>query len=347
MRTDPESDTAEILMEAEKACARAADLTRQLLTFAKGGAPVRKTASLGEMIRECCEFSLRGSNVRCEFSVADDLWTVEIDVGQMSQVIQNLVINADQAMPEGGVIRVSAGNLVLDAENRPLGLPLDDGRYVKVSVADRGTGISKEHLSKIFDPYFSTKHKGSGLGLAISYSIVKSHDGYLGAASELGEGTTFEIYLPASEVSVRPEEKKEQKLLAGEGRVLLMDDEEQLRKSAGRILNKLGYEVEFAGHGEEAIEIYQKAQASGKPFDAVILDLTVPGGMGGKETIKKLIELDPEVKAVVSSGYSNDPVMAEFKEYGFQGVLVKPYKIEELGELLHKLIGEKGGPEKK
>jgi PAS domain S-box-containing protein len=346
MDVEPESDTGLLAIEAEKACTRARDLTRQLLTFARGGAPVMKTASMGEMIRECCDFSLRGSNVRCEFSVADDLWAVEIDEGQMSQVVQNLVINADQAMPEGGVIRVSAENFVLDAESRWRGPPIDDGRYIKVSIVDRGTGISKEHLPKVFDPYFTTKHKGSGLGLAIAYSIVKSHDGHLGVNSELGVGATFEIYLPASEaeVSVHLKEKQGKELITGEGRILLMDDEEQVKNIGGRMLKRLGYEVEFSGDGTEAVEMYQRAMESARPFSAAILDLTVPGGMGGKETIKELHKIDPAVKAIVASGYSNDPVLARHEEYGFKGVLAKPFKIEELGKVLQDVLsGQRTG----
>jgi len=280
-------------------------------------------------------FVLRGSNVRCQFFIPDDLWTVEMDEGQMSQVINNLVINAIEAMPEGGMIKVKAENITVEKEK---GLPLKAGKYIKISIEDQGTGISKEHLPKIFDPYFTTKQKGSGLGLATAYSIVKRHDGYISVESKLGVGTTFYIYLPASEKRVPKRKAKKDEILSGEGKVLLMDDEEAIRKVAGNMLKHLGYEVEFAEEGAQAIELYKKARESGDPFDLVILDLTVPGGMGGKEAIKRLREVDPGVKAIVSSGYSNDPIIAEFKKYGFSGVVAKPYKIKELSEELRKVM---------
>jgi PAS domain S-box-containing protein len=335
MYVKQEDKMIERLAESEKASLRAKDLTQQLLTFARGGAPIKETASIVELIKDSVSFVLSGSNVKCEFSIPNDLWMVEIDEGQMSQVINNLIINAQQAMPEGGIIDVSAENMTVGSEH---GLPLKGGRYVKIAIKDHGIGIPKEHLQKIFDPYFTTKQKGSGLGLATSYSIVRKHDGHITVDSELGAGTTFTIYLPASEKEIPTSKDKEEESLLGKGRILVMDDEEVVRGVACEMLRRIGYEVEFARDGTEAIELYKRARESGQPFDAVILDLTVPGGIGGKEAIKRLLEIDPRVKAIVSSGYSNDPVMAKFREYGFRGVIAKPYKIEELSGVLRRII---------
>jgi CheY-like chemotaxis protein len=325
-----------MLNEAEKASYRAQALTRQLLTFAKGGAPIKTSTSISQLIKDTCLFVLRGSKSRCEFSIAEDLWSVEADVGQISQVIQNVVMNADQAMPEGGVIQVRAKNKVIERRNK---LPLRLGRYIRISIQDHGIGIYDGHLIKIFDPYFTTKQKGSGLGLATSYSIIKKHDGHMGVESKFGEGTIFHIYLPAFDKAT-PE--KEIKLITGKGRILVMDDEESLRKVAGRMLDKLGYEPEFAKDGDEAIDSYKAAKESGKSYKAVILDLTVPGKMGGKKCVTRLLDIDPEVKAIVSSGYSDDPILANFQEYGFKGMVPKPFEFKSLGKVLHEVLkGEK------
>ena len=326
------------LDNAEKASLQARDLTRQLLTFSKGGAPIKSTASIAELLRDSADFAVRGSTVKCEFSFPDDLWTVEVDSGQISQVINNLIINADQAMPEGGIIEVSAENIAISTKDA---LPLDEGNYVRISIKDQGIGISKEHLKKIFDPYFSTKQKGSGLGLATSYSIVKRHRGYITLKSEITIGTTFNIYLSASQkdTTVKKDEKKVP--LIGKGKILVMDDVEVVKRAADLALKNMGYEVELAEDGSKAIALYKKAKESGNPFDAVILDLTIPGGMGGKEAIKKLLEIDPKAKAIVSSGYSNDPVMADFRKHGFVGFLPKPFKLEELHDVLVEVMQKK------
>jgi len=342
MALPAEKEAFKRLVEAEKASLRARDLTQQLLTFSKGGAPVKKTASILELIKDSANFALRGSKVRCEFSLLEDLWPVEIDQGQMSQVIHNLIINAQQAMPEGGTIQVKAENQVVEGGGE-LGGGLRGGRYVKLSIADQGVGIAEEHLPKIFDPYFTTKPKGSGLGLATTYSIIKRHGGHIRVVSKVGEGTTFYIYLPASEKqilsqkdpitelsSVRPDVKPR--------KLLVVDDEESIREAMGQVLGYLGYEGEFVRDGAEAVERYERAKELGQPFDAVILDLTIPGGLGGKETVQKLRDIDPQVKAIVSSGYSHDPVMADFRKYGFEGVVAKPYKIEELRKVLYNVI---------
>ena len=330
-----EDGVFEKLSKAEKAAMRAKDLARQLLVFSKGGIPVKKTTSLADLIKESTDFILRGSNVRSEYFIPNDLWLVEADEGQISQVINNLVINANQAMPKGGVITIEAENVIVGEGNN---LPLKEGNYVKISIKDQGTGIPKENLQRIFDPFFTTKKEGNGLGLVTTYSIIKKHNGYIEVESELGIGTTFHIYLPASGKRNFINEAEKEKPLPGKGKILIMDDEEEIRDLTGEILKSMGYEVEFAKDGIEAIKSYEMAKNSGKPFDVVIIDLTVPGSMGGKETIQKLNEIDPEVKAIVSSGYVNDPVMMEFKKYGFTDIIAKPYKIEEIGKKLYKTI---------
>ncbi|NBV23929.1 MAG: PAS domain S-box protein [Proteobacteria bacterium] len=329
----------ERLEEAEKAALRAKDLATQLLTFAKGGAPVRQTASLVELIRDSTSFALRGSNVRCEFHPEPDLWPVEVDQGQFSQVIQNLVINAVQAMPNGGVIRVSADNLRLEPDS-PLGL--QPGRYCRITVKDHGTGIKPEHLNKVFDPYFTTKEKGTGLGLATSYSIVKKHDGIITADSTLGVGSEFHVYLPASDKPVKAAVPVQPAPVQGQGRILVMDDEELIRELAQTALEFLGYQVDTVPDGEACIKAYVAARDEGRPYAAVIMDLTIPGGMGGKEAIQKLREIDPDVRAIVSSGYSHGPEMANHKQHGFRGMVGKPYKVEELAREITAVMNGKG-----
>ena len=335
MNIEQGSKTYQVLKEAEKASYRARDLTQQLLTFARGGAPVRETASLSEVIKESTDFALRGSGVRCDLTIPEDLWPVEIDLGQINQVMNNLIINAKQAMPDGGVIQIQVGNMQVEAKHA---LPLEPGRYIKLSIQDQGVGITPRHLSKVFDPYFSTKQEGSGLGLAMVFSIVKQHNGHITVDSELDVGTTFHIYLPASEKAVSETGEQQLEPVMGHGKILVMDDEELLRDLACKVLERFGYDVLLAADGNEAIEQYRKARESGEPFDAVILDLTIPGGTGGRETIKRLKEIDPEVKAIVASGYSNDPVMANFEDYGFSGCISKPYGIDKLGQVVHKVL---------
>lgn len=323
------------LSAAEKASVRAQDLTRQLLTFSKGGAPVKKTTDLKELITEASGFALRGSRVRCDISVSDELSFVDVDEGQISQVIHNLVINADQAMPEGGIIAISCGNVRI--ESRDI-LPLREGAYVRISIKDHGMGIPREHQVKIFDPYFTTKQKGSGLGLATTYSIIRKHGGHISVESQLGAGTTFHVYLPASTGKKMMKQSEKTRIRKGTGTVLVMDDETDVRETTGNVLLKLGYTVDYATDGEEAVEMYRRARESGKSYDLVIMDLTVPGGMGGREAIKKLHEIDARVKAIVSSGYSNDPVMADFRTYGFAGVVKKPYRLRDFSEEVHRVM---------
>ena len=335
LSVSPEDNMFKILAEAEKASLRARDLTQQLLTFSRGGAPIKKTISIRGLIEDSIEFTLRGSNVRCNLSFADGLWPVEVDEGQISQVIQSLIINADQAMPGGGIVKVRCENITVEKEEP---LPITKGKYVKIEITDQGVGIPEDYLQKIFDPYFTTKENGSGLGLATSYSIIKRHRGLITVKSETGTGTIFCIYLPASKKKILEEIESERLLLTGKGRILVMDDEAIITDVACEMLKHLGYEAAFARCGEDALEIYKREKASGKPFDAIIIDLTIPGGMGGKETIKKLLEIDPDVKAIVSSGYSNDQIMADYRRYGFRDVVVKPYKLTELSKAVHRVI---------
>jgi PAS domain S-box-containing protein len=334
MLVTQDDEMFDLLSEAEAASFRAQMLTRQLLTFAKGGAPVKETASIAEIIEESAHFILHGSKSRCEISIKDGLWHAEVDAGQISQVVNNIVLNADHAMPQGGVIRIIAENLEA-GENS--GVPMKPGRYILISITDPGIGIAEKHLSKIFDPYFTTKQKGSGLGLATAYSIIKRHGGHISVESELGSGTTFRIYIPASDKPL-PEKKEEDIILSGRGRILVMDDEEPVRKTVGRMLNQLGYTPEVASDGAEAVQLYKRAMESSTPFDAVILDLTIPGGMGGKDAIKELLVIDPQVKAIVSSGYSNDEALSAFKEYGFKATVPKPYEMKSLSKVLNEVL---------
>ncbi|MCK5405722.1 MAG: response regulator, partial [Desulfobulbaceae bacterium] len=287
----PETKYYECLGNAEKAGLRARDLTQQLITFSKGGAPLMRSASIEEIIRDTAQFVLQGANVSSSFSFADDLWLCEIDEGQVSQVISNLVINANQAMSEGGVISIAAENMTV---GKGANLPLKQGKYVKITVADHGEGISPENLPKIFDPYFSTKQAGSGIGLATSYSIIRRHRGLVTVESVLGDGTTFYIYLPASDAKSVAQGSEVTGLTKGKGRILVMDDEEIVREVVEQMLVYLGYEVVFVADGSQAIERYRESRESGASFDLVILDLTVPGGMGGKETMEHLLKIDPE-----------------------------------------------------
>jgi len=333
---DTERQT-KLLKSAQAACVRAADLTQRLLTFAKGGAPVKQVCSLETIVRETVEFALTGSAVTLELFVEPDLWLVEIDGGQISQVIQNLVINAVQAMPTGGGLHVTL-------ENRPAGSPRGVnglvGPHVALVVRDEGTGISPAHLAHVFDPYFTTKQQGSGLGLAAAYAIVTQHDGDLSATSQVGTGSVFTVCLPCAPDGVQATSlgASSRSLTRGSGRILVMDDEHSVRDVAALTLGEMGYDVETAAHGEAALEAYRQAIEQQRPFDLVMLDLTVRGGMGGQETIQRLLEINPQVRAIVCSGYSADQVMRQHHEHGFQACVVKPFDVRELARTVQQVL---------
>lgn len=329
--SEPKGEIHDRLVNAEKGCQRARELTQELLTFSKGGAPIRNAASIQEIIHESTAFASRGSSIICNHHAPPDLWPVKVDEGQISQVFNNLVINAVQAMPKGGALGTRASNFVADESTS---LPLRPGRYVHIAVEDTGCGIAPEHLSKIFDPYFTTKENGNGLGLATAYAIIKKHEGCITVESRAGEGATFHIYLPASDTAPIRSTETQIFVKPGAGRILVMDDELPIRDLARASLTRLGYEVDTAEHGNEALQKYETARTEGRPYTAVIMDLTVPGGMGGKETIQRLLAIDPQVRAIVSSGYSHDPVMADYRSFGFSAVVEKPYKIESLAKAL-------------
>jgi PAS domain S-box-containing protein len=335
-------EAADLIAEAEKASVGAKDLTQQLLTFARGGAPIKKIIQLTEVIRDACQLALRGSNVQCAYRLGDDTWPVEADEGQIRQIANNLVINARQAMPQGGSMEVRTENVETSASSMR---SLAPGKYVKISIQDHGPGIHPDHLPRIFEPYFTTKQSGTGLGLATVYSVVRKHNGQINVVSEPGRGTTFEIYLPASQKPVAAVSGRlASENLSGHGRILVVDDEINIQKLLATMLRKFGYQTEIASDGAEAIEHYTAARAGGAPFDAVIMDLTIPNGMGGCEATRRLRELDPQVRAIASSGYSLDPVMANYRDYGFCGVIPKPYQTDELGRVLKEIMGNPPAP---
>ena len=320
----------EYISEAESGAQRAKDITQQLLTFAKGGDPVRTSVRLPEVVKEAANFALHGSKVRVDFDYPPNLPPGDVDAGQISRVVHNLVINAVQAMPDGGVISIALAAATLGAGEVDA---LPAGGYLRLTITDTGKGIPPENLTRIFDPYFSTKAQAgnSGLGLATVRSIIKKHNGHIEVESRLGQGTTFRIWVPAARqeisrvASVTPWTQGR-----GTARVLVMDDEDVIRRVAGRMLSLAGHEAVFAGDGAEAIRTYTAMRQSGHAFDLVIFDLTVPGGMGGKDALQELLKTDPNIRAIASSGYSSDPVMANPRSYGFCASLPKPYDIPDL-----------------
>ncbi len=323
------------LREAERGTARARELTQQLLTFSRGGEPVRSAVLLSELVREAAEFALHGTAVRCEFDLAPDAWPADVDKGQIGQVVQNLVINAVQAMPEGGIIRLALRNAPVDGSS---GLPLPDGAYVELAFADAGAGIPPENLSRIFEPFFTTKEHGTGLGLATVYSIVQKHRGHIAVESEVGRGTRFRVWLPAAQTTPVPTVTSASPFERMRGRVLFMDDEEPIRVMTCALLERLGLEVTATADGEEAVKHFAHARASGQPFDVVIMDLTVPGGLGGAAAMVEILKLDPDARGIVSSGYSSDPIMANHRAHGFRGSVPKPYRVADFARTLRDVL---------
>jgi signal transduction histidine kinase/ActR/RegA family two-component response regulator len=344
----PEIETSESLKEAEKACIKAKELAARLITFSKGGDPVKKMMFINDLLKDIVISVLSGSNIKPEISISDDLRQINIDEGQIKQVVRNIIVNAREAMDDNGHLKVSCENIDITEEGYPT---LNQGEYIKISFKDQGCGISKENFEKIFDPYFSTKDmgvdKGQGLGLTVSYSIIQKHRGLIAVESETGTGSTFSVYLPTFLVKEPDLQKSEEKPKAQEsikkpatstGKILLMDDERAIRKFLGRVINKLGYDVETCIEGKEVVEIYTKAMESKQPFDVVILDLTNKIGMGGQATMKKLLEINPDAKGIVITGYSDDPVVANFRAYGFSGFITKPATMEELNKVIKEIL---------
>ena len=333
-------ELAQFLEGAKQAAMRASGLTKQLITFASGGAPVRKLTRLSEVIQETTRATLSGSRIECDLSLADDLWLAEVDEGQIGQVIRSVVLNAREAMPQGGVVSVRAENVVPGSHEQP---SLPPGDWIQVSIADQGGGIAKEVLPKIFDPYFSTKErgdrKGMGLGLTVCHSIIEKHGGLITVESEEGVGTTFRIHLPASRSVPGGKTAFVPTVVPRHGRILVMDDEDGVRKVLGAALERMGHEVALVEDGDMAIEVYGRAESEGRPFDAVILDLTIRGGMGGQETIQALGKMDSAVKAIVMSGYDDDPVVMAPERHGFKGFLPKPFGAECLRQVLALVMG--------
>ncbi|MFU8847384.1 MAG: response regulator [Opitutales bacterium] len=339
-----EDPSADKLLAAETAALQAKSLTQQLLSFSKGGITSLETTTIQQVVEESAQFILRGSNVKCKVEKDEALWPVDADKGQISQVVHNLIINADQAMPSGGTIHLSMNNCQLKQGDVP---ELEAGDYVCIEFADQGIGISPENLKRVFIPYFTTKSDGNGLGLASSHAIIKNHHGAIMVESEVNKGTCFRLYLPRANKSAAPpqptppeETQAPEPVHQGSGRILVMDDMEAMMMVAGEILNVLGYEVEYTANGEQAIEAYKKAKESGKPFDAVVFDLTVPGAMGGEDASNILIQYDPALVAIASSGYTTSNIMSDYKNSAFKAVVPKPYRIKEMSDALNRALNK-------
>lgn len=325
------------LHEAERGTRRAKSLTEQLLTFAKGGEPVRAAVPLADVVREAAEFALHGAAVRCEFDLAPGLRPADADQGQIGQVVQNLVINAVQAMPEGGVIRVG----LIDETVAPDQFPnLAPGDYLRLEISDTGDGIAPDHLGRIFEPFFTTKEYGTGLGLATVYSVIRKHQGHVAVESAVGRGTTFRLWLPAARVEPLPASASSSPFEPLRGRVLFMDDEEPIRVMTCALLERIGLEPTATSDGKEAVREYALAQMGGRPFALVIMDLTVPGAMGGAAAMREILKIDPGARGIVSSGYSSDPIMANYRQHGFRGMVPKPYRITDFVRAIREVISE-------
>ncbi|MFZ2948338.1 MAG: ATP-binding protein, partial [Desulfuromonadaceae bacterium] len=338
---DESHRSSKILEQAEKASHRAADLAHQLLTFAKGSQPIKKTVSVRQIVEASASLVLHGSNARSVITIPDNLYAIDADEGQLSQAFNNIIINAAQAMPDGGTIAIAAENVTMDPANM---FSLAAGNYIRITFTDTGCGIAAEDQKKIFDPYFTTKPSGNGLGLASVYSIVSKHGGHISVRSTAGTGATFDMLLPAGNRNRIESRTETTAAEAGEhNSLLVMDDEDTIRDLASGMLGDLGYRVKTCGNGVEAIALYSAAMAAGTPFSAVIMDLTVPGGMGGKEAAQHILRIDPQARLVVSSGYSNDPVMADYSRFGFCATVAKPYGMAGIAGVLSRVLT--AGPE--
>lgn len=338
MTSAPEKATT-YFQKATNATIQAAGLTQQLLTFSKGGEPIKKSANIPEIIHQSTDFSLHGSNIKVDYICQNNLWTANVDSGQISQVIQNLVINARQAMPDGGTLEITCNNITISDRDNPF--KIRPGNYIKVGVKDTGIGISEEALDSIFDPYFSTKQEGSGLGLALSYSIIDKHSGRITVDSTPGNGTTFTLFLPADNEQITTNDSNlTPKKCSRKAHIMIMDDDAMLREISEEMLSNLGYDVTQSADGGDAVSQYREVMNSDNNIDLVIMDLTIPSGIGGKEAIKLIQKIDPEVKVLVSSGYCNDPVMVNYEEHGFMGAIKKPYSQDELAVIVSNVLNQ-------
>ncbi len=337
MKCGGKTELCDLLSKVESATVDAKNLTMELLTFAKGDTNLKKITSIVDLIKETSHFILSGSNVMANLEVDDNLWNAVVDKGQIKNVISNLLINAEQAMPEGGIVSIVANNVILSGSE---GIPLSPGKYIKIEIIDEGKGIPEEIIDNIFDPYFTTKKMGSGLGLATAHSIIKNHNGFISVKSEIDKGTKFTIYLPATEQIIKERKTVFNKKTDASAKILVMDDEEMIREVVGEMLKIIGYEADFAKDGEEAIAKYSNELNKGKGYDAVLLDLTIPGGMGGKEAVAKLLEIDPNAKCVIVSGYSTDVIINEYRKYGFKNVILKPFRMDELKSVLKEVLND-------
>lgn len=336
----PDSETYQLLSEAEQSAFRASSLTKQLLTFAKGSTPVRQRLPVRELIEETAGFCLSGSLADYELELSEDLFDVELDRGQMDQALSSIIVNAEESMPDGGLIRIRAENRTIGSEH---GLPVRKGHYVAISVTDQGGGIPEDDLHRIFDPYYTTKPNHNGLGLTTAHSVVSQHDGCIDVESVVGKGATFYVYLPAAEVREQKHEwdmEDSTDSPVARRRVLFMDDEDYIRRTAAKLLEHIGYETTTAARGEEVLDLYRESLDESRPFDVVVLDLSVNGGKGARETISELRQLDPEVRAVVTSGYATDPILNDFRRFGFTAALSKPYTVQTIEQAIAKALEE-------
>ncbi|OPY66452.1 MAG: Sporulation kinase E [Syntrophorhabdus sp. PtaU1.Bin050] len=335
----PESEASHLLSEAERIATAGKKLTQKLITFSKGGEPIKKVINLNRLLEEPISIALTGSDIRCIYSLADDPLPVDADSTQIKQVIQNIVLNAREAMPHGGRVKIGTVRLPAGPGNTR---PLPASRYARVSIEDEGAGIKKDDLSKVFDPYYTTKgmgaRKGMGLGLTVAYSVIKRHNGHLTVESTPGRGTTVHIDLPLHGRETKSKEAGRETEKSIKGRILFMDGEEDIRHMGSKLIDHLGYSAVLARNGNEALSIYRDALDTNGRFDLVILDLSVKKGMGGKETLDQLLTIDPAVRAIIASGFTNDPVVSNYADYGFKGAITKPYMIHEFDQVLQRVL---------